>query len=67
MEELLSSLRNELVRRGARGIVGIQRKFRIVDDDNDHMISLGEFNKAMKETGLNFSQEVRMFASLQHS
>jgi Ca2+-binding EF-hand superfamily protein len=60
VEELVAMLRAELQRRGARGIVGIQRKFRIVDDDNDHSINLGEFNKAMKETGLNLNQDVRL-------
>ncbi len=58
MDQLLESLRIELARRGARGIVGLQRKFRIIDDNGDHALSLGEFNKSMIETGLNLTEEV---------
>lgn len=54
---MLESLRGELAKRGARGIIGLQRKFRIIDDNGDRVLSLGEFNKAMKECGLNLSQE----------
>ncbi len=39
-------------------MVGLQRKFRIIDDDGDGWLSIGEFNKALKECGLKFSQEV---------
>lgn len=52
---LLERLRQELAARGARGFIGIQRKFRIIDDDGDQRLSIGEFTKAMRETDLNFS------------
>lgn len=56
---LLQNLRTELAKRGARGMVGLQRKFRIIDDDSDGFLSMGEFSKAIKECGLSYSQEVR--------
>jgi Ca2+-binding EF-hand superfamily protein len=58
--DLMERLRAELKRRGASGMIGIQRKFRIIDDDGDKTLSVGEFTKAMRETGLNFSQEVSL-------
>eukprot|EP01039_Chlorochromonas_danica_P000069 gene69-75_t len=57
LDEILSSLRSELARRGARGIVGLQRKFRIIDDNGDGSLSLGEFTKAMIECDLRLSEE----------
>jgi Ca2+-binding EF-hand superfamily protein len=48
----LDQLREQLISRGARGIVGLQRKFRIIDDDGSKTINLVEFKKAMKECGL---------------
>ena len=41
--------------RGASGIFGLQRKFRIMDDDNSHSISLAEFTKAIKEHVLDWT------------
>jgi Ca2+-binding EF-hand superfamily protein len=48
----LHQLREQLVARGARGIVGLQRKFRIMDDDGTKTINLMEFKKAIRECGL---------------
>ncbi len=56
---LLDDLSIQLAQRGARGIVGMQRKFRIMDDNGDHALSVAEFKKAMKECALNLSDEVR--------
>jgi hypothetical protein len=55
--DLMERLRANLIGRGAAGIIGIQRKFRIIDDDNSKSLNLGEFTKALRETGLNFSSE----------
>ena len=52
VDNLLSTLREELARRGARGIVGLQRKFRIMDDNGDQALSPSEFRKAMNECDL---------------
>lgn len=60
---LLEELRQQLASRGARGIVGIQRKFRIMDDNGDHALSVSEFKKAMKECQLNLSDEVSIVRS----
>ena len=58
---ILERLREELARRGARGIVGIGRKFRIMDDDGSKSLSLGEFKKAMRECSLDLTDtEMRM-------
>lgn len=65
LDEILSSLRSELARRGARGIVGLQRKFRIIDDNGDGSLSLGEFTKAMIECDLRLSEEVSLSAVFQ--
>ena len=51
----LDKLREQLISRGARGIVGLQRKFRIMDDDGSKSLSLVEFKKAIKECALSLS------------
>lgn len=52
---LMDLLRDTLKERGASGIIGIQRKFRIMDDDGDKYLNFAEFKKAIKECNLNFS------------
>jgi Ca2+-binding EF-hand superfamily protein len=49
---LIDRLKSEMAKRGASGFIGLQRKFRIVDDDNSKNIDLGEFKKAMKEMNI---------------
>ena len=44
-EDLFERFRSKLAARGARGIIGIQRQFKIMDDDNSHTLSLSEFKK----------------------
>lgn len=48
-EELLNYLRSKIVSRGARGINGLKRVFRILDDDGSKELSLQEFGKAMQD------------------
>jgi Ca2+-binding EF-hand superfamily protein len=48
-DELLNYLRNKVVSRGARGINGLRRVFRIMDDDGSKALSLAEFGKAMQD------------------
>lgn len=50
--EHLQELREQMKSRGARGFVGLQRKFKIMDDDNNRTLNLVEFKKAMRECGL---------------
>eukprot|EP00831_Metopus_contortus_P083065 TRINITY_DN9119_c0_g1_i1.p1 TRINITY_DN9119_c0_g1~~TRINITY_DN9119_c0_g1_i1.p1 ORF type:complete len:155 (-),score=43.27 TRINITY_DN9119_c0_g1_i1:266-730(-) len=42
--------------RGARGIFGLQRVFKIVDDNNSRQLSLGEFKKVLREYRLKLSE-----------
>ena len=58
MSDILAELKAQLATRGARGIVGMQRKFRIMDDDGSQAINIAEFKKAMRECALTLSDEV---------
>ena len=59
-EDLIDRLRNKLAARGARGIIGIGKQFRIMDDNNSRSLDLYEFTKAMKDYMLGFSDtEIR--------
>jgi Ca2+-binding EF-hand superfamily protein len=51
----LDKLREQLIARGARGMVGLQRKFRIMDDDGSRSLSLVEFKKAIRECALSLT------------
>ena len=53
LQMLLNKIKVEMKARGAHGFIGLQRKFRILDDDNSKSLSLAEFKKALKE--MNFS------------
>ena len=58
---LISKLKSSLKSYGGSGFTAVQRKFRIVDDDNSKTISLSEFKKTMKEMNINLSDsELRM-------
>ena len=48
-------MREKLVARGTRGFIGIQRQFKIMDDDGDHAISYSEFAKAMRDYKIQLS------------
>lgn len=48
-DPVLDSLRRQLLQRGAAGIAGLARKFRIFDDNNDRKLDMNEFCKGMKE------------------
>jgi Ca2+-binding EF-hand superfamily protein len=54
---LLKRLKMNFKRRGADGINGLARKFRIVDDDGSGTLELPEFQKCMKECQMNFTPE----------
>jgi Ca2+-binding EF-hand superfamily protein len=38
-----------LARRGARGMIGLQRIFKIMDDNNSNSLDIQEFWKAMND------------------
>lgn len=48
-EDALENLRTKLASRGARGIIGLGKQFRIMDDDNSRSVDLYEFTKAIKD------------------
>ncbi len=48
-DPILDSLRNQLRSRGASGIAGLARKFKIMDDDGSGTLCLDEFRKGMRE------------------
>lgn len=54
-EDLVERLRTKLASRGARGIIGLGKQFRIMDDNNSRSLDLYEFTKAVKDYMLGFS------------
>lgn len=52
---LLLHFQESLKKHGAKGIFGLARKFRIMDDDNSGKLSLDEFTKGVKELDLSWS------------
>jgi calcyphosin len=55
--ELIKLFRDKIKARGARGIIGLQKLFHIMDDDGSKSISLPEFAKACKEFKVGISEE----------
>lgn len=52
---ICASFRSKLAERGARGIIGIQRQFKIADDDNSKTLSYYEFAKACSDFKINLA------------
>lgn len=44
---MVDRFRQKLLSRGARGIIGLQRQFKIMDDNNNKSLELDEFTKAV--------------------
>jgi Ca2+-binding EF-hand superfamily protein len=55
-EALLEKLRAKLKTRGARGIIGLAKQFRIMDDNHSMSLDKFEFSKAMQDYMLGFSE-----------
>lgn len=55
--QLLNEFRQRLNKRGARGIFGLQRVFRVIDDDNSGSLDMQEFWKACCDFRLKISHE----------
>ena len=55
-EDLLAKLRTKLASRGARGIIGLAKQFRIMDDNHSLSLDKFEFSKAMADYMLGFSE-----------
>jgi len=48
-KQLAEIFRRKVLQRGARGIIGLQRIFKIMDDDGSKTLSKQEFEKACRE------------------
>lgn len=55
-EELLDQIRAKLASRGTRGIIGLARLFKIMDDDNSKLLDLYEFTKALRDYRLELTE-----------
>ena len=55
-DELVDRLRKKLAARGARGIIGLGKQFRIMDDNHSMSLDKYEFTKAMQDYMLGFSE-----------
>lgn len=55
-ELLVEKLRQKLKTRGARGIIGLSKQFRIMDDNHSMSLDKFEFSKAMQDYMLGFSE-----------
>eukprot|EP00117_Sycon_ciliatum_P045969 scpid93001/ scgid32982/ Calcyphosin-like protein len=56
VSDLAEKLRLKLASRGARGIIGLGKSFRIMDDNNSRSLDIYEFTKAVNDYMLGFSQ-----------
>lgn len=54
---IFDQFRQKLAARGSRGIIGIQRCFKIIDDDGSKTLSRSEFTKACRDFRINISDE----------
>ena len=54
---MMALFRDRLKARGARGIIGLQRLFKIMDDDESRCLSLYEFTKACRDFKVGISDE----------
>ena len=54
---LMALFRDKIKARGARGIIGLQRIFKIMDDDGSKTINQQEFAKACKDFRIGISEE----------
>jgi hypothetical protein len=55
-DPLMKKLKTQLNSRGAKGILGLARLFKIMDDDGSNSLSIAEFRKAMKDCKVTLSE-----------
>ena len=55
LKMIIKKIKDEMKSRGSGGFVGLQRRFRIMDDDGSKSLSLVEFKKALKEFKMDLS------------
>lgn len=51
-DPIMAKLKGQIKLRGAKGIIGLSRVFKIMDDDGSKTLCFPEFKKAMKEMGM---------------
>ena len=56
-DQLVEMFKQKLIQRGARGIFGMQRVFKVMDDNNSGTLDIQEFWKALCDFRLAISQE----------
>ena len=56
-EALLALFKDKLKARGTRGMIGLQRLFKMMDDDGSMTLSMPEFGKACKDFKIGISDE----------
>lgn len=57
LNHMMALFRDRIKARGARGMVGLQRMFKIMDDDGSRSLSLYEFTKACRDFRIGISDE----------
>jgi Ca2+-binding EF-hand superfamily protein len=56
-EQLAEALKTKLASRGGKGVIGLARQFKIMDDDNSKSLDKQEFVKAMSDFALGFTPQ----------
>jgi calcyphosin len=56
IQMLINRIKQAMKQRGGNGFQGLQRRFRIMDDDNSGNLSLKEFKKALQEMNFDLSE-----------
>uniref|UniRef100_A0A7S3FU10 EF-hand domain-containing protein n=1 Tax=Strombidium rassoulzadegani TaxID=1082188 RepID=A0A7S3FU10_9SPIT len=56
-KEVITHLRTKIAARGARGLMGLSRKFKIADDNNSKTLDAYEFKKAMHDFRIGLSDK----------
>ena len=57
VDQLVKVFRQKILSRGAKGIIGLQRIFKIMDDDNSKSLNRQEFEKACREFKMQMTSE----------
>ena len=66
---MVEAFRKKVTQRGAKGIIGLGRLFRIIDDDGSRTVSRAEFEKACRDFKMEMSSEDvgALFSAFDHN